>query len=66
MGRPGRSGASILAGNLRLRKTRDAAEEEALVAMRARYGSMQGLIQGKVKPLAVTGRERLAPIIRGC
>lgn len=35
----GRSGASIFAGNLQLQKTKDAAEEERFMAIRARYGS---------------------------
>jgi len=35
----GRSGASIFAGNLQLQKTRDAAEEEKFMGVRARYGS---------------------------
>lgn len=35
----GRSGASIFAGNLQLQNTKDAAEEEKFVGIRARYGS---------------------------
>ena len=35
----GRSGASIFAGNLQLQKTRDPAEEERFMGIRARYGS---------------------------
>jgi succinate dehydrogenase/fumarate reductase flavoprotein subunit len=35
----GRSGASIFAGNLQLQKTKDPAEEERFMAIRARYGS---------------------------
>lgn len=35
----GRSGASIFAGNLQLQQTKDAAEEEKFVGIRARYGS---------------------------
>ena len=35
----GRSGASIFAGNLQLQKTKDAAEEEKFINVRARYGS---------------------------
>ena len=35
----GRSGASIFAGNLQLQSTKDPAEEERFMAIRARYGS---------------------------
>ena len=35
----GRSGASIFAGNLQLQKTKDPAEEERFMGIRARYGS---------------------------
>jgi succinate dehydrogenase/fumarate reductase flavoprotein subunit len=35
----GRSGASIFAGNLQLQNTKDPAEEEKFVGIRARYGS---------------------------